>query len=292
MKPEIISGKNVYSTTLVGALYGAQLSAINEERYFTTKKRIVDAQNQTPFPPFGYVSDIEVMADIAADESPRGKLYKDFSTILPNLRLSPSQVGTGSIGRNFSLEAERSLAKRRGKFHLTVAPEDPLLQADLSAALSKKLPLAEFVDTPQGAIPVTVRKLRFEERIQAERTETVTIAQYNVSFLAAALLMPRNASYLYDKRTGGIAIEYAYELKVGPGKPDLLRDTINRTYSACSNSRIVNVFGGVSAADFVANDSMRADCSGSATDISQLRKEVEGLLVEALAKQPILIDKQ
>uniref|UniRef100_Q46MB7 Uncharacterized protein n=2 Tax=Cupriavidus TaxID=106589 RepID=Q46MB7_CUPPJ len=212
-RPEMVAGNYVYSTTLIGALYGEQRQELNTERYFTIKKRVVEAQFTKPFPPNSYVAEVEAMADIAAEESPRGKIYKDFAVTLPTLRLTPSQASTGAVARNFGPEAEQSLAKRRGKIHLQIFPEDPLLQADLSAALGKKLPLAQFVDSATGAIPVVVKKLRHEERVQPERTETVTVAQYNVNIVAAALLMPRNASYLYDKRTGGISLEYAYEIK-------------------------------------------------------------------------------
>ncbi|AMR77648.1 hypothetical protein [Cupriavidus nantongensis] len=292
VRPEIVAGKYVYSTTLIGALYGEQRQGLNAERYFTIKKRVVEAQSTKPFPPTFYVADVEAMADIASEESPHGKIHNDFTATLPTLRLTPSQASTGSVARNFGPEAEKSLAKRRGKIHLQISPEDPLLQTDLSEALGKKLPLAQFVDSSPGAIPVVVKKLRHEERVQPERTETVTVAQHNVNFVAAALLMPRNASYLYDKRTGGITLEYAYEIKAGPSKAELVRGTLNRSYSTCANSRIVNVFGGVSSADFIANDNMRADCSGTPVEVSEVRKEVEALLLEAIAKQPALFDMQ
>ncbi|WP_220456159.1 hypothetical protein, partial [Cupriavidus necator] len=82
------------------------------------------------------------------------------------------------------------------------------------------------------------------------------------------------------------------QIKAGSSKADLVRGTLNRTYSTCANSRIVNVFGGISSADFIANDNMRADCSGTPVEVSEVRKEVEVLLLDAIAKQPMLSDMQ
>jgi hypothetical protein len=91
--------------------------------------------------------------------------------------------------------------------------------------------------------------------------------------------MPRNASYLYEVVSGGAEIEYGYVVSVVvDGKTildDVIRGRVGGEYRRCQNTRIQNVFGGVSSAGFVANDDMQSRCSGpSSVPVEDLRKEV------------------
>jgi hypothetical protein len=97
--------------------------------------------------------------------------------------------------------------------------------------------------------------------------------------LSAALLMPKNASYLYDVVSGGAKIEYGFVVTATlDGRTihdQVVRGQVGGEYRRCQNARIQNVFGGFSRADFVPNDHMQRICNGpSSASIDDLRKEV------------------
>ena len=105
------------------------------------------------------------------------------------------------------------------------------------------------------------------------------------------MLMPRNASYIYETVSGGSTIEYGYVISaVIDGKTvadDLIRGKVGGEYKRCQNSRIQNVFGGTTSAGFVANDDMRQRCSGpSSISIEQLRQEIFSKVLDGVLKIP------
>lgn len=141
------------------------------------------------------------------------------------------------------------------------------------------------------AVTLFVEKLRNDERIQPERTETITYSQGQVNFLASALLMPRNASYLYEVISGGAEIEYGYVVSAYSGGrsifDEVVRGRVGSETRRCQNARIQNVFGGVSSAEFVANDDMQSRCNGAASvSIDSLRNDVLTKIVESVLRVP------
>lgn len=287
--PSVIESTLVYSPDFVRKLPHGRSAGLYEARYFQVKNRVVEAQKANPLPS-GYASDVEIMADSALALGPRSAIHSDFVALLPTLKLSTTQATSGLVGTHFGEASGKALSARRGKVFIQTIPDDPLLTADLSAAIASKLPLATFVDRAEGAMPLTIRKLRHEERSHPERTETVTIAQHEVNLAAAILVMPRNASFLYERRTGGAELEYAYEVKAGMDAPAIFRGTIVQTYRTCVNSRIVNVYGGILPANFIANDRMAADCGGTAVSVSTsaMRKDFESQLADWIANRESL----
>jgi len=163
---------------------------------------------------------------------------------------------------------------------LQLAPSDRLFREDFMAVLRSQLKGIEYVDGDgPGVIQVFVERLRFIERQVPARTETVTYSQTDVNIFAAALFMPRNASYLYEITTSGSEIEYAFSVKgTQNGKvlsDDLVRDRAQSTSVSCTNARVQNVFGGVQRADFVANDDMQRRCGGgTGPSLDTLRSDV------------------
>jgi hypothetical protein len=117
-------------------------------------------------------------------------------------------------------------------------------------------------------------------------------SQGQVNFAAAVLLMPRNASYIYDVASGGIELSYAYEVKAAAKGHapfnKLIRDKTARAWRSCSNARIQNVFGGVQPASFVANDHMQQICSGggSPVGIDALRDDALEAILKAIREVP------
>jgi hypothetical protein len=171
---------------------------------------------------------------------------------------------------------------------------DRLLADDVRQVVQRRTPGVLWSNGAEpDAVVVTVERVRHEERTLAERRDTVTYAQHQVNFAAAVLLMPRNASYLYDISTSGSAIDYGYVVKVeAPNSPvfeQVVRGTAEGQDVRCSNARIQNVFGGVQAAEFVANEDMAVRCrSGNGKSMGALRADVYDAVADSVRSAPAI----
>ncbi len=150
---------------------------------------------------------------------------------------------------------------------------DRIFEIDLLKHLRSTVRGVEWLDAAKdGSLIVRVERVRHDERPVPEQTQTITYAQHQVNLLGAVLLMPQNASYLFDQVTSGGAIEYGYVITVRTGDTaiheEIVRGTESQTAVRCQNARIVNVFGGVQPASFVANTDMQQRCSGSQNSFS------------------------
>lgn len=166
------------------------------------------------------------------------------------------------------------------KILLTFKNTNRLIADDLYQSLRRKSKGIEWVNSnnERDAV-ITIELLRNEEKSLPEKTETISYSQYDVNALQAALLMPRNASYLYEVTSGGAEIEYGYAISVNQkGRKiydDIIRGRVNKKYQRCQNARIQNVFGGVAPANFIANDHMQKTCSqNDSISIDSLRQEI------------------
>ena len=195
---------------------------------------------------------------------------------------------------SFPALAERRLAAMSIRVHLETSPRDRLLYEDLRLRLQRRdgLVLVDAGDKPQ--VRVTVSQLRWDASRLPDRTETVAYRDYEVNLLGALLLMPRNASYMFDRTTGGMELSYAFEITAWNGTAkvgdSLLRDKVSADYVQCSNARIQNVFGGVQRAEFIANDHMQAACSGrkSQPDQDELRRQAISRLADEVMALPVI----
>lgn len=206
---------------------------------------------------------------------------------LPSMKLKRKMVET-VVQRVFPDEAAKRLAMLTVPVHVTFDPPDRLLQEDLFAEL-RKSPAVRLVDRKDAELVVSVGKLQFEVNQRPERTSTVSYSYHQVDILKAVLLMPKNASYFYEVTEAGAEISYAFEIKAhrkGTQIADkLLRAREQDSSSHCSNPRVQNVFGGVSPADFVANDHMQTTCrsfSRSVVSTDALRSRIYGKLAESI----------
>lgn len=186
---------------------------------------------------------------------------------------------------------KEQLGKLTAYIQVTVSPADRLLEEDIKEKLkyisSNYVVLKSGEQGNANMIKVAIEKLRSEERQLPTQSQTVTYAQYDVNLLAAALLMPRNASYMYEWSIGGVELEYGYVVRVLQDDhvmlDELMRGTLTERFVSCNNPRIVNVFGGTTRADFVANNDMVSRCSGatnSPPSIQDLKSRVLKLLVD------------
>lgn len=214
---------------------------------------------------------IKAVFEKAAVAGPKSAEYNMLTAALPTLRLSADEIREYVVPV-LPNHAHKMLAERSVTVRLVVEPEDRLLYEDLASKVRQLSGNITLVTSGESAaVTVTVRKLQWEERREPERTQPVVYPDYDVNIVAAVMLMPRNASYIYDLTTGGVELAYAFEIKA-VGKTmapydKLLRDKANRSWRSCSNARIQNVFGGIQRADFIANDHMRQTCNNGGAPV-------------------------
>jgi len=134
-------------------------------------------------------------------------------------------------------------------------------------------------------------RVRNDEKILPERSQTITYDQSEINFLGAVLLMPCNVSYLYEVISGGAEIEYGFVVSAAADGSsiydEVIREKVGGEYRRCQNVRIQNVFGGVSSATLVANNDMQRRCSGPrSVSIEELRKDIFSNVVDGVLSVP------
>lgn len=210
---------------------------------------------------------------------------------LGSIKFTTSQI-QNTISKFYPDFAEKALSNRIISARVVIEPDDRLLLEDLADRLK---PLAPALTIRQNSTDTTavikIKKIQWDESRQPDHTQTVIYGQGDVDFLAAVMLMPRNSSYLFDVSTGGISLNYAFEVsydaKAQPHFDKLVREQASRSWTTCSNARIQNVFGGVQPASFVANPRMQQICNGgSSVTIQELRSEALSRIVTAISSIP------
>jgi hypothetical protein len=230
-----------------------------------------------------------LMSYVSTNQVTNAAARQAVESLLPKIRFTKAQL-EGPVRQSFPDFAARSLEGMVTVVQIKTEPPKRLVEEDVIEALRRKSDLLMVTreDRP-SAIVVLIRELQFEERQEQDRTQTIVLNDYDVDVMKAVLLMPRNASYLYDYSEGGAEIAYAYEIVVSQGGraifEKLIRKSVKRSYTSCSNPRIRNVFGGIQRADFWANDAVRSRCqnAGQRVRTSDLRQDVMTELTAAIA---------
>lgn len=214
---------------------------------------------------------------------------KRIESLLPTFNIRRDEIDVvGKIFPKFSSTRKEEITAR---VFLQVKG-DRLLAEDVRQLLREKIRGVEWVTSSgSGSVNLIIERIRSDEKNSPEQSQTITYAQHEVDTLSAVMLMPRNASYIYETVSGGSTIEYGYVVSaVIDGKTvadDLIRGKVGGEYKRCQNSRIQNVFGGTTSAGFVANDDMRQRCSGpSSISIEQLRQEIFSKVLDGVLKIP------
>lgn len=191
------------------------------------------------------------------------------------------------------------LASLTAYIKLSVAPQDRLFEEDLKGKLGSYSENFVFLGqtdaTVKNVYSIVIERHRSEERQMQPQTRTVSYPQHEVNTFAAVMLMPRDSTYMYEYSSGGIEIEYGYTVKVSQGGKvfldELVRGTKRESYVSCANKRIVNVFGGVSGATFIANDDMKRNCANASDNVPSiqlLRAQVIDILArKAASAEPL-----
>ena len=215
---------------------------------------------------------------------------KRIESLLPTLNIRRDELD--SVAKVFPKYATDRRDEITARVLLQVKNGDRILADDLRLSLRDRVKGVEWVSSASPRTTVlTVERVRNDEKVLPEQSQTITYAQHEVDTMSAVLLMPRNASYIYEVVSGGAEIEYGYVVTaIADGKTiydELIRGKVGGQYRRCQNSRIQNVFGGTSSAGFVANDDMRQRCAGpSSASIEQLRQEVFSKIMDGVLKVP------
>lgn len=215
---------------------------------------------------------------------------KRIESLLPTINISRDELNVvAKVFPNFAKARQEEITAR---IFLQLKNADRFLREDLLQTLRSGVRGVEWVPSAgPNTIILMIERLRNDEKTLPERMQTITYAQHEVNLLSAAFLMPKNASFLYDVVSGGAEIEYGYVITaIENNKPifeELVRGKVGGEYRSCQNSRIQNVFGGVSPANFVANYEMQHKCAGpSSISIDELRKEVLLKVVDGVLNVP------
>jgi hypothetical protein len=232
-------------------------------------------------------AELKAVLDYAATLQPQSPQYQDVAAALASINFRRSELD--AIAPAFP----DLVAEQRKRLFVTarfvMKGGDRLLEDDIKTVLKRKLRGVEVASDGTPPVSISVERVRHEENRMPERRQTITYAQHEVNLIAAALLMPRNASYQYDVTTSGASIDYGYVVAVEglnlPRYEKVVRGTLTSEGTQCANARIHNVFGGVTSAGFVANDDMARRCSsGSARSLEDLRSTIFEEVVNAVAE--------
>lgn len=225
------------------------------------------------------------------DRQPQGSPARDrVRSLLPNLNIRRDELPlVATLDSEFVNRRQQQMTL---EVSLSIKGADRLFADDLATALLARARGVKVV--PAGASPklrITVERIRHEERRDPERAETVTYKQHEVDTLHAVMLMPRNASYIFEIVSGAAELSYGYAVSsvVGHSQPveKIVRGKVGGPHSRCQNQRIQNVFGGTSAAGFVANDDMRRQCAGlPEQSMDDLNNQVLNKIVESILEIP------
>lgn len=215
---------------------------------------------------------------------------KRMESLLPTMNIRRDELEV--VAKVFPKFAAARKEEITARVFMQVKNGDRLLSEDLLQTFRGKVRGVEWVPSVgPRTTTLVIERLRNDEKTLPERSQTITYAQHEVNLLSAALLMPRNASYLYEVVSGGAEIEYGYVVSaIADGKTiydEVIRGKVGGEYHRCQNARIQNVFGGVSSAGFVANDDMQQRCAGpSSASIDELRKEIFLKVGDSILKVP------
>jgi hypothetical protein len=218
------------------------------------------------------------------------QLISEFKAALPTMSVRASELDyVALIDPSFANNRKAQLSMRA---HLSVKNADRLFADDVVSKLNQDIHGVTWLQSEQpGAVELVVERIRDAEKVLPAESRTVTYSQYQVDILAAALLMPKNASYQFDLKKGGAELEYGYVITASKNGVKLaekvLRGKLGGSYTKCENARIVNVFGGVTSAGFMANNDMKSACTG-ATEVSMdaLRAELLGKISNEVVAMP------
>lgn len=178
------------------------------------------------------------------------------------------------------------------KIRLTSPENGDAYLFEIEKELQKNKDIIITDSSAEDIFKLEIKKTRFVERYIPERTQTVRYAKYQVNLAGAVLMMPKNATYIYDYITGGYEISYAFSMKLFQNGKKVAEKRVSGKesdeYKYCSDPRIRNVFGGVSPASFIANADMQYRCASNQKSVNE--NDVFNEMIERVAYEIIMLD--
>ena len=127
---------------------------------------------------------------------------KRTESLLPTMNIRRDELDV--VAKVFPKFAAARKEEITARVFVQVKNGDRLLVEDLLQALRSRVRGVEWVPSVgPKTTTLVIERLRNDEKTLPERSQTITYAQHEVNLLSAALLMPRNASYLYESRIRG-----------------------------------------------------------------------------------------
>lgn len=177
----------------------------------------------------------------------------------------------------------------RVKVFITSEPRN-LISEEIIRQQVIRSELMTAVERQIADVVIVIRAYNVEISDGASTTESIMLEQHQVSnIMGRTFFMPDASSWSVDIMHRGITgvYELAYTIQSNSGQElaqRVHRDRIERETTTCSQPKIINVFGGVSPANFWANDALKSKCTGggpvsSKSAVQQQIEEVIGHLV-------------
>lgn len=145
----------------------------------------------------------------------RGKTSSEHETLrraLPTIDFSVSQLQANvrSVYPDF---ADAALAKPCPFDLLKTEPSRRLLEEDLAGVLQRRSSLGSVTRQRRAdTVTIPLKEVQYEERQTPEQTSTVTVGWGDHDAGVAVLLVPRNASTLFEVTEGAAEISWAYDV--------------------------------------------------------------------------------
>lgn len=214
-------------------------------------------------------------------ESEAAKLLKDS---LPFIHITSNELKI--IETIFPEYAKKRAEEVSLNVYFDVINADRIERDEIKTEIERNIRGIQWAASPsESTLNLTIEKIRYREEPISRRSQTVSYPQYQVD-LVGAMLMPQNASYIYEVQSERAAIEFGYAVTAVKNEKIIFdkvtKGEISDTGTRCINMRIRNVFGGETAANFMANDDMKSRCSnsGSASMDSLRNQVINNILVE------------
>lgn len=152
-------------------------------------------------------------------------------------------------------------------------------------------------DLAAADIVVEIQDYNTEINDEGGNVEPVLIDKSSVpNFLGAALLMPKSSSYSIEIQRQRIVGSYEVAYTLGAAgmagaAPHVMRDNIELKATTCTQPKVINAFGGVTAADFWASDQLKTLCTNSGPPISRqiAQERIESAIGQAIRGEIINI---
>lgn len=246
----------------VGAYNTAKSSGKASRLLPVLRTRTAEVANAAQ-PDAGFLKEM-LAAYSATGDAEIGANVKRF---IGRVELGKSQL-TDEVAEAFPDVAKKEIAKREILIKIVTDSNDPFID-ELPEALAA---VDEWITVDDDAKrKLNIARLRFNERESGPVIRTLTVQSLDLGTL---LVIPRNASVLYDSVSTSYDISWSMSVSDSAGKGSKVISGKNGAQRIeCSNVRYRNVFGGEGALSFMPSDIQGYCNSTRSVDFEAMRKD-------------------